>query len=560
MHKFILVPVMMLLTMTAFAADFDLNAFLREKLKSGVSTIVLPPGKLRVAATTVIDSSFRNLTITGNGQTELIMTRLTEAFFLRGCRNITFSGFSVDYDPLPFTQGTVESIDGNKITFAVHAGYPDLSAAYLVKHALFFAAADRNWRWEELPNHTVETKALSPRRGVITMGRKPQLAIGDYVVLNARSTTVFKLRDQAENITFRDLTIYSSPGAAFIARRTSGQHRFDRVVIRRGPLPAGASETRLLSTGADGINYGTCRQGPIIENCDLSFMGDDSVNFHGVTLPVIKRGDRDFTVALTYRPTDLGKIILPGDKVRILAPGNYRVLKTAELEAIEPQESIEDITPAKIASFYQGQTFTANGIPNYILYRIRLKGAVAEPGQFIDIPAVNGPGFVIRNSSFHDHRARGLRIQASNGQITGCKFKNLEQSAISIGAEYAFWMEAGWTSGIEIRDNLIENVCQGGISWSEYSYFPGAIAIFARNFGKVSYWPGNTAITIAGNTITGCPVSGIFILAGDNITISGNRIDKVNQVKAPDLGKRYGFRYQPLPIGIAESVNIHLQP
>jgi len=535
----------------------DLNLFLQKQLEAGTRTIVLPPGTIRIADTVKLDAAFHDLTITGNGKTTLVMTRLTEAFFLRGCRNVTLSGFTVDYDPLPFTQGTVEAVNGNAVTFSVHDGYPDLTAAYLVRHALFFAAADRNWRWESRPNHTVKVEAISPRRGVVTLAQPPEVKIGDYVVLNARATAAFVLRNQAENITFRDITILSAPGAGFIARRTSGQHRFERVVIKRGPTPSGATEARLLAAGADGINYGTSRQGPIITDCDLSFIGDDSVNFHGALLPVLKQEGRDFIVSLGYQPDDLGKVIQPGDMVRILNPGNYQVEKTARLEAIEP---FKVITAAEMAT-YGGSNLYPNAPPNFILYRMRLQDAVPQAGQFIDVPAVNCPGFVIRDSYFHDHRARGLRIQANNGKIENCRFKNLEQSAIAVGPEYAYWLEAGWTNNIAISGNVIEDVCQGGISWSEHSYFGGAITIFSRRSQNTApWWHGNTAITIKNNIITGCPVSGILILTGNNVTVSDNQISRVNRIDPAVIGKNHGLRYHPEPISVIESDNVNITP
>jgi len=37
-------------------------------------------------------------------------------------------------------------------------------------------------------------------------------------------------------------------------------------------------------------------------------------------------------------------------------------------------------------------------------------------------------------------------------------FRRLKMNAITVGAEYEFWREAGWVEDVTIRDNTIEDV------------------------------------------------------------------------------------------------------
>lgn len=555
-----LILVIVIIATFTNASELDLNKFLHDKLNSGENQIILPPGIIRLSKTVVLDKAFHDKIITGKGKTRIIMTRLKPAFFLTGCRNIRLDGFTVDYDPLPFTQGEITIINGKSISFKIDAGYPDFTRDYQVKHPLFFSKTF-NWIWSATGNYATKVKASNPRSGTVIMAHTPNgLTPGDRICFNYRNTTVFKIRHQSSDITFSNLTIESGPGAAFIARRTAGRHHFRNVIIKRGKMLGSAKIPRLISVSADGINYSTSRMGPMVENCEFSFMGDDSINFHGVVLPVIKRNKHDFITVMGYRPDDLGKIILRGDTARILASGNFRLLKTAEIEKVEPLSGIEAVHPETVASYYKGMKYSAAGIPNFILYRITLKGIVPEVGQCIDIPAVNCPGYSIRNSNFHDHRARGLRLMSPKGVVANCSFRNLEQSAISLGPEYGYWREAGWATQVEVKENSIAKVCQGPVSWLENSYFPGAIAVFARlekTNGPV--WPGNTELTIIGNKITDCSVSGIFIYAANGVKISNNLISDVNKIKSTKTGRKVGISYVPKAICISHSKQIELK-
>lgn len=541
--------------LSGVCAAADLNVMLREALDSGKRMLQLPDGELRVDSTLLLDASANGVKILGGKNTRLVYTQLTEAFYLNGCKDVTLKGFSIDYDPLCFTQGTVTSIAGAKVSFKVHDGYPSLTKPYLVNHALFFSKATRNWLWDATPNHTVSTEAIDSRNGVVTLGIPMEnLRTGDFVCLNYRDTCAVKIRGLSGNLLFEDLDILSAP-SGFGSRRASGSMTFRRVRILRGPTPAGATEPRLLAAGADGINIGTCRQGPLIEDCDFSFMGDDSVNFHGPPFPVVAADADSFTAVMGYTPLELLEIIRPGDVARILDPATYVPAATSEVV------SIESLGPSKmsLAELRKIYPTVDPTMPSSTLFRIKLKGPVPKPGQLVDIPAINTPGFIIRNSRFHDHRARGLRIQASDGVVENCSFWNLEQSAISFGPEYDFWREAGWVAKIRISGNSISNVCQGGVNVSENSYFPGAIAIFARVSKGAGYpKPMNQDISITGNRIDGSGAAAIFINASKDVSVRDNRHSNLWQLKSENVGRDRDISVKREPIEVFASENVNM--
>lgn len=47
---------------------------------------------------------------------------------------------------------------------------------------------------------------------------------------------------------------------------------------------------------------------------------------------------------------------------------------------------------------------------------------------------------------------------ASNGVIENNRFERIKHAAITVGAEYGYWREAGWVENIQIRNNRIRDV------------------------------------------------------------------------------------------------------
>ena len=79
------------------------------------------------------------------------------------------------------------------------------------------------------------------------------------------------------------------------------------------------------------------------------------------------------------------------------------------------------------------------------------------------------------------------------------------------------------------------------LNWMESrSYVPGAIAVFVQlsKYGKIV--PEHRDIMIQNNRIENCPGAGIFVMAADNVVISGNRIVPGAEL-AETPGKALGF-------------------
>ncbi|NQT16780.1 MAG: right-handed parallel beta-helix repeat-containing protein [Planctomycetes bacterium] len=507
----------------------SVQEMLDHAVESRAAKVVLPAGRVEVRGKLRVNGA-EDLIIEGRGTTLVFSDYDGTSWSFNSCRNITLLGFAVDYDPVPFVQGriTSRSDDGKRYHFTVSSGYPGLRKEDAAHHrqAYIFEPDCRRWKPWVPDLYARQVEIDDERHGRFIMGYVPTyhhlIEVGDRIVLTIRSGGAIRMND-CEDVRIEDVTFLAAPGSAYLGRYMRGDNYY-RYTIKPGPPPAGATEPRLISTCADGLNIAFATKGPTIEGCKFSFMGDDSVNLHGVTFTVVQRqGPRELLVAWPYSSEYLATVIPKGATVRRLRPGNYEVLGTAKLAGFAPikerrQEHLDIIH----------EVWPRNQEGRGTVFRLTLAEPFsAEPGDFLDVPASNAPGFLIRDCVFEDHRARGLRIMASHGVIERNTFRRLKMNAITVGAEYGFWREAGWVEDVTIRGNTVEDVCRDGAVHGTRAYVLGAISLFVRADprSELPIWPGNRRIVIENNTIRDCPVAGIFVAAAENVKVRGNRLE-----------------------------------
>ena len=285
-------------------------------------------------------------------------------------------------------------------------------------------------------------------------------------------------------------------------------------------------------------------------------MGDDSVNLHGATFVVLERKTpNELVVAWPYTREYLASVIPEGATVRRLRPGDYQVLGTAKLTAFDP---IREWNAEQLIMIHRVWPRDAAG--RGTAFRITLaEPLAADPGDFLDVPDSNAPGFAIRDCVFEDHRARGLRIMASHGVIERNTFRRLKMNAITVGAEYEFWREAGWVEDVQIRNNTIEDVGRDGANQGSAAYVLGEIGVFGRTDreSQLPVWPGNRDIVIEGNTIRDCPSAGIFVAAAKDVQIRNNRLENCFYRPGESAGKGRGLAtFGPIDTQNAQDVTI----
>ncbi|HPA20794.1 MAG TPA: right-handed parallel beta-helix repeat-containing protein [Verrucomicrobiae bacterium] len=522
----------------------EIQGQIDDAIRSHAREVALPPGAVRLEAPLRIRGA-RDLDVRGDRTTLVLGFTKGTAIQVYDCSNLTFRGFAIDSDPLPFTQGTIISKQAEDRTceFRVHDGYPSLSEDYLVTHIHAFEAKRVRWKEGAPDIYARRVVALDPRRGRIEFGGRKDdfeaLEPGDRIVLNKRDGGGIRF-DRCEDVRVEGVTFLAAPGCAVLGRYMRGDNRFS-YDVRPGPVPPGATEPRLMSTCADAFNYAYARRGPTLERCHFTFMGDDSVNLHGFTFLVLAVvSPTEFRVGWPFARESAEWVVAPGDPARWLKAGNYAVAGSAPIASFrwEPkpdpkfQGRIEAYWPRSVKG--RGAVFALNVA----------KPLSAVEGDAIDLSASSAPGFTIRDCEFADHRGRGNRIMAADGVIENNLFRRIKQAAISLGPEYVFWREAGWVEDVVVRGNRIEDCGLSPDMWRPSSCTLGAISVFARKEKARAPIPlaaDNRGITIEENAINGCALAGIWARCASDLVVRDNRVSRANLHGADGAGADEGF-------------------
>ncbi len=241
-----------------------------------------------------------NVVVDGNGCKILIKNPRIGFLRVTGCSNIIIKGFSVDYDPLPYTQGIVTSnlvlgaSGEDAIEFRPDTGYPmPTNANYIDDSAVANAS-----RWGTIMNTNYPGRGADNRYTIYGYGNvtttpqdgvfKVQLKYGDSydqtiqpgdfwcMISRWNGSSVYSI-DDSYQVTLLNLTNYTGAAANFQGSNIQLPNEIG-CHVEIGPPPAGATSPRIKSSNADGGYFGDTRIGPWVENCVFTGLSDDVAN------------------------------------------------------------------------------------------------------------------------------------------------------------------------------------------------------------------------------------------------------------------------------------------
>lgn len=397
------------------------------------------PGRAGNAA--VLLRNCANLVIDGHGAELLIHQQDISAFQVLFSTNVIIRNFSVDYDPLPFSQGTVQSVDTTNGTFVF-----DLQAGFPAPDDPFFKSC-RSWGMLKDVKHPGRLKANCPNvffyKNVQALNgnsfrfeltRKPQIdnfAVGDVFVMVGRSASIGRY-SVSENITFDHITVYACPSALFVGSQTSLLNVLNCRAVLKGD--------RLITAGADGVHCQAARIGPWVENCDFEGLSDDCLNIYGLPIYILKQESSSQLKVHSRAEIRLGDhlVFFNPQSGRIIRETTVKSFSGNTLELTDPIDETLHIAPA-------GTPMDERGWKIY--------------DHFYNLDAI-GNDFVYRNNVMHDGRRYGIFIKASNGLIENNRFEGLSSQAMEIANDPA-WPEGFWSRNLVIQNNRVSECGYG---------------------------------------------------------------------------------------------------
>jgi hypothetical protein len=264
------------------------------------ATYVLTNGSLTGGAPLVL---FRatNVLVNGNGCKILITNPRIGFLDVNTCSNIVLQGFTVDYNPLPFTQGTVThnfytSNDVPKETafeFVVDAGYPaPTNANYIDANA---ASSALRWGMVMDPanpgrvvvgaysqcyyTNVVQTNSNGAFKVLMSSASEVStIQPGDlWCMISRWDDSMLFQTFQSYQVTFLNNTNYAAAGESYLGSYSPLVCEVGDQ-IQFGPPPAGATAPRRRTSNSDGGFFDESRIGPWVQDCNFFGLCDDTAN------------------------------------------------------------------------------------------------------------------------------------------------------------------------------------------------------------------------------------------------------------------------------------------
>lgn len=499
--------------------DFDLQSFVDQALESGMKRIVIPPGRYRVKPQHNCHLRLRDLE---NIQiialdVEMVCTETTLALSIENCRNVTVQGLTIDYDPLPFTQGRIVAMAPDKswLEFEIIDGFPENLE---MRIEIFDRESEElkvETRYDWQPFQTLGNRRYRVARGEAHRydAKRDLEEIGDILVTNSKSAPNGQaahaiVSARCVNLVLEDIRLYASNCFSYLEYDCDGT-TYRQCSIERRPLaedlhPRGLK--RLRSSNADAFHSKHAVRGPQIIGCTAKYQGDDCVNICGEYYMVMASRENKIRVISRHKTN-----IAIGDTVELVSYTGER-LDDAKVLAIEPNGKVNP----EEQTFLQEQHMN-QGTKDSLMrtdtdaWWITLDRAVTLPmGSVVCSTSHTGDGFLVKDCDFGHNRSRGILIKGSNGRVVGNRLSNCWMAAVLVAPEW-WWLESGSSDNLLIENNLIES-CRAP-----------AIEVMARaGNGSIAPSGAHRNIVIRNNTIVNSPLPNIYVTSTDCLVVEGN--------------------------------------
>jgi len=381
-------------------------------------------------------SDLDGLTIDGRGA-ELIGHDLSTMFHFKKCDRITVKNLTVDWDPLPYTQGKVVNMDSTFVDIEVVA--PFTAQIGRPTEAILGYDIEKRRMARRFTDHYQKgyektSEIIQPGIMRLFIGRQDRFAgklpsVGDFIIARHQVYGYQSFQfSECSDVKLEHVYIYCNPGMGVTARNSRDIHISHlNVMLRPG-------SGRWMSCTADATNFSGCRGIVIMENCFFEGQGDDATNVRsGHYLLVDERlDDKRLRIKHGYRyASGIPESPQPGDIMEISSQDKPLIpyIKVS-VRSVEVQEKENALII----------TFTEKLPEN------------SGKGDII-ANANSCPVLRIRNCTAIRNRARGFIIKTRDVIIENCTMQDICASAIGLEADVNAWWEAIGSEKVIIRNN-----------------------------------------------------------------------------------------------------------
>ncbi len=379
-------------------------------------------------------NKLKNFTFDANNSKLLIKKESVGFMFFNNSTNINISNMSIDYISRPKTHGKVIAIDKKRKEIVFEALSDDIdSLKNNLKnttkrriYGLVFEKPGIIKEWASPVTFIESIKHLKKRKYILKYKKLHNVKINDTFVIVFRYQSALFRMTNSNNLSFKNISIHSSPSGVFVGNRTSSTF-FDNCNVR-------LKKGDYLSSNADVFHFQSSRIGPKITNCTLEGVGDDIVALYTKPMYVVKKIS----------------------KKKLLVSKNNFLIKKGDGISFFNREIGKIVFISKVTNILKSKS-------NFIVeFEQKLPKDIKYKNIRLYDRETTNKGFLIKDSVFKNSRRHGCYIKAFDGKIINNTFINLGGSAVAIKNEPT-WPEGLNSENILIKGNNMSN-CGYGIN------------------------------------------------------------------------------------------------
>ena len=370
-----------------------------------------------------------NVLVDGNGCKILVVNPRTGFMNVNNSAGVIVQGFTVDYNPLPFTQGVVthnfftsnDAVKETAIEFQVDTGYPaPTNANYEDPNAERWGMVIDPTRTGRVANgdfaqcfytNVIQTILNGAFKVYLTASNavKPILPGDHWCMISRWDSSIIFNTSFASNVTYLSNTVYTGAGPVYAGEHSAMTAEVNDV-IAPGPPPTNATASRLRASNADGGLFVESRVGPWVQGCYFDALSDDTAN--ACLAPFIITNAPPYptnTFAVYENTSSAGSPsnvipyqITTGDAVTFFNATNGAVFDRATVTAVAlPDVTFDHPISNVVAGSYVSNTMLINETLN--------TSAVYLDNQFID-------------SAFHGIYCRANNVLIAHNAVEGMAY------------------------------------------------------------------------------------------------------------------------------------------
>ena len=467
-------------------------------------------------------NSTDGLTIDGNGAHFTVRSPRCGFMNLRACKDTIIKDMTIDYDPIPWTEGEIVAVDipGNSVDVKIRESAPKPEAPNFIETDFCYLIDPQvpGRIKTGAPNHCYSKKITKLSDGVYRFALKYKIPrpdtyqVGDRFVYLARTGCggLFGIT-LCDNVSFIDIISYASPAGHYAGALSSRINVLGcKALIKEGRWKGG---------NADFLHLQQNRIGPWMEGCAVEGISDDSVVIY--TRPLFLK---DLSSDGTAKFVKAAKF--DGTKHMPLSEGEVRGGDTLGFFDTEAGEYIAQATVEKVLS---KDSFKLKNItPEDADIRVLGEGRI--PLQIFNLNITRD--FVIKNNAFRNSRRYGIYWKGSNGIISGNSFEGLSNEAISVHNESRApngpTCRNLYIVGNKIKDCGFESGYNGKFSAASISVHSDS-----TSYGMTNSDSSHRDVLIKDNYVEGWNGRAIYARNVQNLTLSGNKVGEPSPRFAP---------------------------